>query len=70
VLAAGQRSAVRSLIDLLWAAAVLLVRWPARRACDRGSSAGWVRELLRLGGMRAVIPYRKDEPGAKRRGGG
>ena len=70
VLAAGQSAEVRSLIDLLLAACVLLVAWPARLACDRAYSAGWVRRLLRLCGMKAVIPYRKNEHGAKRRGGG
>jgi transposase len=70
VLAAGQRAEVRSLVDLLLAAAVLLVRWPARLAGDRGYSAGWVRALIRLCGMKAVIPYRSNEHGAKARGGG
>jgi transposase len=70
VLAAGQRAEVRSLIGLLLAGAALLVRWPARLACDRGFSAGWVRSLLRLCGMKAVIPFRSNEHGSKKRGGG
>ncbi len=61
VLTAGQRSEVRSLVDLLLAAAVVLVRWPARLVGDRGYSAGWVRALVRLCGMKAVIPYRTNE---------
>ena len=70
VLAAGQHAEVRSLVDLLLAGAVLLVRWPVQLACDRGYSAGWVRSLLQWCGMKAVIPYRKDEHGASTRGGG
>jgi hypothetical protein len=61
--AAGQRAEVRSLADLLRAAAVVLVRRPARLAGGRGYRAGWVRALLRLCGMKAVIPYRKNERG-------
>lgn len=57
-------------MGLLLAATLLAVRWPRRLAGDRGYSAGWVRGLLRLCGMQAVIPYRKNERGAKRRGGG
>jgi transposase len=67
---AGQRSEVRSLVNLLLSAAVLLVCWPVRLACDRGYSAGWVRMLLRLCGIKAVIPYRSNEQGAQKRGGG
>ena len=70
LLAAGQRAEVRSLVDLLLAATLLVVRWPRRLAGDRGYSAGWVRGLLQLCGMKAVIPYRKDEHEAKLRGGG
>lgn len=59
------------MVDLLLSAAVLLlVGLPARLACDRGYSAGWVRGLLRWCGMSAVIPYRSNERGARRRGGG
>ena len=71
VLAAGQRAEVRSLADLLLAAAVLLlVRMPARLACDRAFSAGWVRRLLGWLRVKAVIPYRSNEGGASSRGGG
>jgi len=69
-LAAGQAAEVRSRIDLLLAACGLRMRWPVRRACDCRYSAGWVRRLRRLCGMKAMIPDRKNEGGAKRRGGG
>ena len=41
-----------------------IVRWPARLVGDRGYSAGWVRALVRLCGMKAVIPYRTNRRGA------